>query len=222
MPRGGEALYAAGVVLVRCEAMCGQRLWIPTYVFGTTPAYLDVRDWRKLRSGNSFTDEDARSGAKTCLVGQTIVHELFEDTSPAGKTLRLHGVEFRVVGVLRSKGMNVMALDDDDVVLVPWTAFAALSPPAKVDPAKEKVLNTLEQLYPANDAELTDKRRQQMPRSLDQIVAAAKSVDDVPAASRQITALLRKRHLIAIGKPDDFHIRDVLEIMNALKRAAGE
>src|ERR1700693_5378009 len=72
---------------------------ISTCAIGASPA-----------GGDSFTDQDVRNGKRVCLVGQTIVHELFQDASPLGRTLQLHGAAFRVIGVLSSKGANGMGI----------------------------------------------------------------------------------------------------------------
>jgi hypothetical protein len=186
-----------------------------------TPSYLDVRDWRRLRTGEPFTDQDVRAGKQVCLVGQRIVHELFEDASPLAGMLSLHGAAFRVIGVLGAKGVSGQGIDQGDIVLTPWTALASAAEPALADPT-EKASAALDQLYPASVDRIRDRRPQKKSRSIDEIVVRARSVDDVSAAGRQITDLLRKRHRIAAGKADDFHVRDRLDLFERLKSAAGD
>ena len=92
-----------------------------TQVYGTTPSYLEVRDWR-LASGYAFTDTEMRSASRVALVGQTVVQQLFGDEDPVGKTLRIRNSPFVVIGVLARKGQSMDGRDQDDTVLVPLTA----------------------------------------------------------------------------------------------------
>src|SRR5207253_1079071 len=94
----------AVVVRTRTQATYGNRNWVPLYIYGTTPAFLDVREWTDLEEGEPFTDADVRNGTRVCLVGQTIQRELFNNESPLGKEIRLQNVGFRVIGVLSPRG----------------------------------------------------------------------------------------------------------------------
>src|SRR5947209_3972144 len=130
-PQDGEAILrecpavraVAPVVRARTQVVYGNRNWVPLYIYGTTPSFLDVRDWTDLTEGEPFTDRDVRNGSKVCLVGQTLVRELFGGQSPLGKEVRVQNVSFKVVGVLHGKGANMMGLDQDDIVLAPWTTI---------------------------------------------------------------------------------------------------
>ncbi|HCE08673.1 MAG TPA: multidrug ABC transporter substrate-binding protein [Oxalobacteraceae bacterium] len=91
-----------------------------TSVFGTTPAYLDVRSW-SVSSGFPFTETDLRSGTRVALLGQTVAKNLFVDNDPVGKTVRIRQSPFVVVGVLAPKGQSLDGRDQDDTILVPLT-----------------------------------------------------------------------------------------------------
>ena len=93
----------------------------PSSVSGVSIGYLDIRQL-KIELGEMFTEEDIRTAAKVCVIGSTIVENLFPDgTDPIGKVIRCNQVPLRVVGVLESKGYNSMGMDQDDVVLAPYS-----------------------------------------------------------------------------------------------------
>ena len=93
----------------------------PSSVSGVSRGYLTIRQLT-VEQGEMFTDEDIRTAAKVCVIGMTIVDNLFPDGSdPVGKVIRCNQVPLRVVGVLKSKGYNSMGMDQDDVVLAPYT-----------------------------------------------------------------------------------------------------
>ena len=92
-----------------------------TQVLGEGADYLGIRQW-PLAEGNMFTDSDVRSVGKVCIIGQTIVNQLYPDSSPIGQTLRIRNQPFKVVGVLSAKGLSVQGQDQDDLVIVPYTS----------------------------------------------------------------------------------------------------
>src|SRR3954449_10275592 len=79
----------APVVRARTQVVYGNRNWVPMYIYGTTPAFLQVRDWEDLEEGETFTDRDVLGGTKVCVLGQTLVRELFGGESPIGKEVRV-------------------------------------------------------------------------------------------------------------------------------------
>ena len=89
-----------------------------TQVYGVTPTYFDVRDWR-LAAGTMFGEADLRSVTRVAVLGQTVVQQLFADEDPIGKTIRLRNSPYLVLGVLAPKGQSYDGRDQDDTVLVP-------------------------------------------------------------------------------------------------------
>ncbi len=99
------------------QLVYGPNNW-STQIIGTTPSYLDVRDW-KLAAGYPFSDSDVRSATRVALLGQTVVKNLFGDEDPVGKTIRIKQSPYQVVGVLAMKGQSLDGRDQDDSVLIP-------------------------------------------------------------------------------------------------------
>ena len=92
-----------------------------TSIYGESTEYLDIKQWT-IEKGDCFTDEDIKKAAKVCVVGKTIVTELFgEHTDPIGKTIRFKSIPMRIVGVLKSKGYNSWGMDQDNVIIAPYT-----------------------------------------------------------------------------------------------------
>lgn len=92
-----------------------------TTVYGESPEYLDIKQW-EIAEGDVFTDEDIRKSAKVCLIGKTIADNLFgEGVSPIDKVIRFKSIPMRVVGVLESKGYNNWGMDQDNVIIAPYT-----------------------------------------------------------------------------------------------------
>ena len=93
----------------------------PSSIYGVNQDYLEIRQLA-VSEGEMFTDADIKSSAKVCILGQTVVANLFPDGSdPVGKVVRFNAIPFRVVGVLKKKGYNSMGMDQDDLVLAPYT-----------------------------------------------------------------------------------------------------
>jgi ABC-type antimicrobial peptide transport system permease subunit len=228
----------APIVRVRTQLVYGNRNWVPLYLYGTTPSFLEVRDWENLDEGSCFSDRDVRNGSKVCLLGQTIVRELFGSESPVGKEIRVQNVTFKVIGVLSRKGANMMGLDQDDILLAPWTTIkfrvaglsasvANQSAAAKQDTTQQ--VNSLNQLYPSlqpnlypvpSSTQLADTPLPVRFTNVDQVLIRAESSEAIKDAIRQVTDLLHERHHIRAGQPDDFNIRDMTEMTKALASTA--
>ena len=213
---------------------------MPLYLYGTTPAFLLVRNWTDMAAGDPFTERDVRSYNQVCVIGQTLVRELFGGQSPVGKEIRVQNVSFQVIGVLQTKGANMMGMDQDDILLAPWTTIkyrvvgaslanqnqsSATSQSSTSADQTAAPVNTLSQMYPNTQQNLspTPSTTQQADTpqpvrfvNVDQILVAARASDRIPAAMQQVTELLRERHHIRPGEPDDFTIRDMTEITNTV------
>lgn len=93
----------------------------PSQIYGITPEYLDIRKF-KVKDGSMFTENDIKSAAKVCILGKTVVDNLFPNgEDPIGRVVRFGKIPMTVIGVLESKGTNSMGQDQDDVVLAPYT-----------------------------------------------------------------------------------------------------
>ncbi len=229
-----DVIAVAPIVRSRTQIIYSGKNWVPFYIYGTTPDYLVARNWTELAEGEAFTDRDVRNGSKVCLLGQTIVRELFGGESPIGKEVRLKNVAFRVVGVLASKGANMMGFDQDDIVLAPWTTIKYRVSGSSLTNTNQSVasstdtsqqVNSLSSLYPNKSVALypapsaTQQADTPLPvrfTNVDEIMVAATSAKDVPAAIAQIDQVLRERHRIKGDTPADFNVRNMAEMIKAL------
>jgi ABC-type antimicrobial peptide transport system permease subunit len=223
---------AVPVVRARTQVVYGNLNWVPTFIYGTAPGFLDIRNWGTLALGEPFTDRDVLNANKVCILGQTLVRELFQGESPVGKEIRINNVSFRVVGVLRSKGANMLGMDQDDILIAPWTTIKYRVTGSTLTEtnqsgarSSESTINTLSNLYPGGQPSLYPEQSEiqaannPMPvrfANIDQIVVAARSTEQIPAAIDEITVLLRDRHRIRPGESDDFNIRDMTEFTSTL------
>ncbi|MGA9755380.1 MAG: ABC transporter permease [Desulfobaccales bacterium] len=243
-PEDGEAILnecpavkgVAPIVRARTQVIYGNRNWVPVFIYGTTPEFLDVREW-PLAEGEVFTERDVRNASKVCLLGQRLVRELFQGESPLGKEVRVQNVSFRVIGILSSKGANMMGMDQDDVLLAPWTTIKFRVTGSSATTANQSAaaatsssststtVNTLNQIYPNIQNQLypvpvatqaADTPQPVRFVNVDQLLTAGRSTKEIQAAINQITQLLRERHRIRPGEADDFNIRDMTEMASAL------
>ena len=202
-------------------------------ILGTSPDYFVVRNWTNLAEGEMFTEHDVVSGARVCLVGQTIVRELFKDGSPIGKEIRVRNVALKVIGNHSAKGANMMGSDQDDFVAAPWTTIkfqlsgqrqsqqtastTSSSSTTQIKASGQLYPNQQVQLYPQKSAIQAANTPQAVRfKDLDDIWVSATSQEEIPQAIQQITDLLRERHHIQPGALDDFRIRDLTEISQTL------
>lgn len=142
----------------------------PSTVYGITPEYLDIRKL-KVKDGAMFTDHDIKSAAKVCILGKTVVDNLFPGgDDPIGKVIRFGKIPMTVIGVLEPKGTNSMGMDQDDVVLAPYTTvmkrilsidyiqglFASASDEDHTDETIDAITEVLRQRHKIKDGEDDD------------------------------------------------------------------
>ncbi len=95
----------------------------PTTVYGISPDYMEIRRY-EVEDGDMFSDQDVQTAAKVCVIGKTVVDNLFPGgENPVGRVIRFQKLPFRVVGVLKNKGYNSMGMDQDDLILAPYTTI---------------------------------------------------------------------------------------------------
>lgn len=240
-PQDAEALErecsalssVAPIVRARAQVVFGNKNWVPNQILGTTPDYLAVRDWLNMTEGEMFGERDVRNASKVCVIGRTLVRELFDGHSPIGKEIRIQNVSLRVVGVLGPKGANMMGMDQDDIVLAPWTTIktriSGISPSSSNSNVNQQSAsnskfypNINSALYPGvSSSQSSDTPSPTKFTNIDQIITSAKSAKEVDLAISQITEVLRERHRIRAGEPEDFNVRDMTEMVKAMTKASG-
>ncbi len=224
---------AASVVRMRGSVVYNGRNCTPMNLMGSSPMYLEVRDWTNMDEGEMFNDGDVKNANKVCVIGATVKKNLFdEDESPVGKDIRIANVTFRVVGVLAKKGANMMGWDQDDIIIAPWTTVKFRVSVSSMNTmnlsaaaAAADAVNTIENLYPAADSLYPSQSTTETANTpqivrfvnVDQIFAKAISAEHVSIAVDQVSELLRERHRCPkSGDDDDFNIRDMAELSRML------
>jgi len=169
----------------RGQAIYGSNNW-PTTIQGVQPNYLsDIRQW-PVADGVTFTDRDVQTQSKVCLLGQTVITNLFPNGgSPIGKYIRFGNVPLLVIGTLAPKGESAFGQDQDDVIIAPFTTV------------QRRILSSANStIYVQN------------------IYASAKDEKSTTAASDEISNILRSNHKLKPTDEDDFAVRTMQELIN--------
>ena len=210
---------------VRGQIIYGGRNWNPYFISGVNESYFEIAG-RKVEEGEPFTEMHVRRGSKVCLVGETIVRELYGGESPIGKDLRIQNVVFKVIGVLKAKGANMMGMDQDDCVIAPWTAVKMRLRGAGSTSISAASATTTESSTAATDTyvgkiSLYAKALKNMPPvrfgNVDSFLLSAVSPDDVYKAISEVGLALRESHKLDDNIDDDFRIRAMAEFADMLK-----
>jgi putative ABC transport system permease protein len=177
---------AAPALRGSAQVIWGNSNW-STQIYGTTPEYLDVRQW-PLVSGRTFEPAEMAGAAKVALIGATVAKQLFGAADPLDQSIRIKRVPFTIIGVLDVKGQSMMGTDQDDLILVP------------IKTARSRVLGT------ASAARN---------RTVGTIWVKAADGVDTKTVEGQVRSLLRQRHRVQAGADDDFSLRNLQEVMAA-------
>lgn len=170
----------APLVQSQAQLVYGSYNW-RSEVFGSTPSFLDVREW-PLAEGAMFTESDVRSASRVVVLGQTVARELFGSEDVVGRTVRINGSPYQVLGVLASKGQSLDGRDQDDTAVVPVTA------------AQRKLFGN------------------RFHRSLRTIMVQSVAEETMPQSELEVTSLLAERHRIAPGQEPDFSVRNLTAV----------
>ena len=169
------------------QVVHGNKNW-KTRVSGTNENSFLIRDW-PIRYGRMFTREEEKRAAKVAIVGQTVVENIFGDTYPLGKVIRIKSVPFTIICVLERKGQSPRGDDQDDAVFVPLRT------------SQYRLFGT-----PFAD-------------EVQAIIVQAKDISLIHEAQKQIDELLTRRHKIGRNQEKDFTVRNLTEILETAQRS---
>jgi len=168
------------------QVVAGNTNWSTSF-YGVTPEYFEAREW-PIAEGRMFEQAEVNGAAKVALIGKTVATSLFGDESPIDQVIRIRKVPLTVIGVLESKGQNMMGSDQDDIVLMP------------ISTARKRILG----------ATALAKSR-----SVGSISVKVRQGADIKAAEEKMRELLRQRHRLQPGQDDDFNVRNLSELLEA-------
>ena len=143
---------------------------------------------REVEYGRNINDSDVRQGAKIAVIGKTIADKMFFGEDPVGRSIRIKKVPFTIIGVFREKGQNTMGQDQDDLVLVPLTA------------AQRRLV------------------RWNTPGRISTIYVKGVSMNALQYIQNETEVLMRERHRIRPGEPDDFSVRNISQMLEARRK----
>jgi macrolide transport system ATP-binding/permease protein len=213
-PAVADASYVARQ---SAQVVNGHNNW-STSIQGVSGSYLTLRNWRVI-AGRALTDADEEDGNPVCLLGQTVLGNLFGDFSdPVGATVLVKNVPMTVVGVLAAKGHSPSGQDQDDVVLIPFSTaeerVLGVASPSSAQTLANNVFATIGP--PPNPFGVTPR----LQGFVNTIYVQARSPAIIKTALQQVTETLEAQHHIKAGATDDFAVRDLTEIAEVAEQAS--
>ena len=151
-------------------------------IVGTTSDYFIIKDW-EVEQGRTFDENELSSGKSVCILGTTVVKNLFGDENPIGATIRIKNFPCSVIGVLASKGASSFGRDQDEVVITPLKMY------------QRKIQGNLD---------------------VSSIIVSVMEEKYIEDAKAQIISLMQDRRAVKVGEADNFHIRDMKDILNTM------
>jgi macrolide transport system ATP-binding/permease protein len=199
------------------QVVNGHNNW-STSVQGVSSTYLSIRNWR-IAAGRGLTDQDEEDGTPVCLLGQTVMSNLFGDFSdPLGATVLVKNVPMVVVGVLAAKGHSPSGQDQDDVVIIPFSTaqerVLGVATPSSAQTLANNVFATIGP--PPNPFGVTPR----LQGFVNTIYVQARGPAEVKTALDQVTKTLETQHRIKAGATDDFAVRDLTEIAEVAEQTS--
>ncbi|HVC11755.1 MAG TPA: ABC transporter permease [Burkholderiales bacterium] len=190
----------------------GDQNWT-TSLQGVSPSYFAIRDWPVV-AGRSMTEQDEVDATRVCLIGQTVYKNLFgEYENPIGATILVKNVPMEVIGLLQSRGQTGFGQDQDDVLYMPFTtAERKVLGVAAPTSAQTQTSSTI-YVTPPNPFGIKPK----LTGYVNTIFVQARTTALVPTAKEQITRILIRRHNIQPGQTQDFDVRNISDITQAME-----
>ena len=176
---------AAPVLEETAQIVYGNANW-STGVTGTDNRFFEIKEW-PLAYGRKFSETDTKNASKVAILGQTVVNELFGDVDPLGKTIRIKGIPFQIIGVLKKRGQSGHGQDQDDVIYIP------------ISTAQKKVMGIT------------------FPDQVRMIMLQAVDAESTYTSQEEIRILLRQRHNLGTNKDDDFVIMNLTQMMEMME-----
>jgi len=208
---------ASYVARQNAQVVNGHQNW-STSIQGVSLSYLTIRSW-SVMAGRSLTEEDEQEGNPVCILGQTVVNNVFGDFSnPVGATVLIKNVPMTVIGVLSPKGHSPTGQDQDDVVIIPFSTAQERVLGVTSPSSSQTLLNNIYATIgpPPNPFGIQPK----LEGFVNTIYVQARSSAQVKTALAQVTRTLEIKHRMKAAQTDDFIVRDITEIAEVAEQSS--